>query len=414
MQLKTILNYVEKHSSFVYGDARREGNALIVPVRPRRNGKPECSGCGRRCGTYDTAQEPRRFQFVPLWGIPVMLEYLMRRANCPSCGVKVERVPWAQGKSPVTNSFAYFLAAWAKHLNWKQTAAIFNTSWESVYRAVQLVVAWGLAHRDLRGIRSIGVDEVMWHRGHKYLTVVYEIASGRRRLLWIGQERKEKTLRSFFKWFGKQRSRRLQFICSDMWRPYLKVIAEKADNAVHVLDRFHIAAKMNKAIDLVRATEVKQLKANGYEPILKRKRWLLVKRPENLTKKQASSMRELLQYNLRTVKAYLLKEDFQRLWTYVSPTWAGRFLDQWCRGVMRTRIDPMKGFAKSMRNHRELILNWFHARGEISAGSVEGMNNKLKLTIRKAYGFRTFKATEVALYHALGKLPEPPGTHRFF
>jgi transposase len=140
---------------------------------------------------------------------------------------------------------------------------------------------------------------------------------------------------------------------------------------------------------------------------------VIIKRPQNLTAKQASSLRDLLQYNLRTVKAYLLKEEFQRLWTYVSPTWAGKFLDQWCRTVMRTRIEPMKKMARSLRNHRELILNWFRARGEVSSGAVEGMNNKLKLTVRKAYGYRTFRATEVALYHALGDLPEPPVTHRF-
>lgn len=413
MQLKTILNRVEKHSSFVYGHARFEGGVLVVPVRPRANGRPECSSCRRRCGIHDTARKPRLFQFVPLWGIPVLLEYSMRRVNCSRCGVKVERVPWAEGKSPVTTSFACFLAKWAKRLSWKETAEAFQTSWECVFRAVQMVVAWGLAHRELRGIRAIGVDEVMWHRGHKYLTVVYEIANGRRRLLWVGRERTEETIRSFFDWFGKRRSGRLEFVCSDMWQPYLKLIAEKAGRAIHVLDRFHIAANLNKAIDEVRAKEVKQLKADGYEPILKRKRWLLVKRPKNLTKKQASSLRVLLQYNLRSVKAYLLKEELQRLWTYVSPTWAGKFLDQWCCGVMRTRIEPMKKFARSMRSHRELILNWFRARGEVSAGAVEGMNNKLKLTIRKAYGFRTFKATEVALYHALGRLPEPPQTHRF-
>lgn len=343
----------------------------------------------------------------------MLFEYAMRRANCPRCGVKVERVPWAEGKSPFTTSFAYFLAGWAKRLSWKETAEAFQTSWECVFRAVRMVVAWGLAHRDLRGIRAIGVDEVMWHRGHKYLTVVYEIANARRRLLWIGKERTEETIRSFFDWFGKRRSNRLKFICSDMWQPFLKLIAEKAGRAVHVLDRFHIVANLNKAIDLVRAKEVKRLKADGYEPILKRMRWILVKRPENLTKKQASSLRELLQFNLRSVKAYLLKEEFQRLWTYVSPTWAGKFLDQWCRCVMRTRIEPMKKFARSIRSHRELILNWFRARGEISTGVVEGMNNKLKLTLRKAYGFRTFEATEVALYHALGHLPEPPTPHRF-
>lgn len=412
MQLKTILNRVEKHSSFVYGDPWFDDAGLIVPIRPRANGRAVCSGCGSRRGTYDTAREARQFQFVPLWGIAVFFLYAMRRVNCPTCGVKVEKVPWAEGKSPITTSFAWFLARWAKRLSWKETAEAFQTSWETVFRAVQMAVSWGLAHRDLRGITAIGVDEVLWHRGHKYLTVVYEIANGRRRLLWVGKERTEATFRSFFDWFG-DRAQDLEYVCSDMWRPYLKMIAEKASQAIHVLDRFHIMANMSKAIDNVRAEEAKKLKADGYEPHLKRKRWLLLKRPENLTEKQALSLRDLLQYNLRSVKAYLLKEEFQRLWDYVSPTWAGKFLDQWCRTVMRTRLEPMKKVARSLREHRELILNWFRARGEISAGIVEGLNNKLKLTLRKAYGFRTFEAAQTALYHALGDLPEPEDTHRF-
>ncbi|MCP5069465.1 MAG: ISL3 family transposase [bacterium] len=412
MQLKTILNRVERHSSFVYGQPKFEGNELIIPVRPRANGRVCCSGCGRRCGIYDTSREPRRFQFVPLWGIRVWFEYAMRRANCPRCGVKVERVPWAEGKSPVTTSFATFLASWAKRMSWQEVARTFQTTWECVFRSVQMIVAWGLAHRDLSDVESIGVDEILWHRGHKYLTVVYEIAAGRRRLLWVGEERKEETLRKFFDWFGG-RAAGLKFVCSDMWKPYLTVIKERAAQAVHVLDRYHIVANLNKAVDLVRAKEVKRLKADGYQPILKRSRWLFLKRPENLTDKQSSNLGDLLQYNLRTVKAYLLAREFQRLWQYVSPTWAGKFLDQWCRNVMRTRLDPMKDIARSMRRHRPLILNWFRARGEISAGAVEGLNNKAKVTFRKSYGFRTFSVAETALYHTLGKLPEPDDTHRF-
>ncbi|MBL7009438.1 MAG: ISL3 family transposase [Planctomycetes bacterium] len=412
MQLKTILNRIEKHPSFVYGDPIFEGDALVVSIRPRANSRAVCSGCGQRRGMYDTAREPRRFQFVPLWGISVFFLYTMRRVNCPACGVKVESVPWAEGKSPITTSLAWFLAHWAKRMSWKEVADAFQTSWESVFRAVKIAVTWGLANRDLGSVEAIGVDEVLWHRGHKYLTVVYEIGPGCKRLLWVGEERKEKTIRAFFDWFGA-RAKKLKYVCSDMWKPYLKVIAEKASGAIHVLDRFHIMANISKAIDEIRAKEAKQLKADGYEPVLKKSRWLLLKRPENLTARQATSMKVLLQYNLRSVKAYLLKEEFQRLWDYDSPAWAGKFLDQWCRMVMRTGLDPMKKVARSLRSHRTLILNWFRDRGVISAGAVEGLNNKLKLTTRRAYGFRTFKAAETALYHAMGGLPEPERTHRF-
>ena len=278
---------------------------------------------------------------------------------------------------------------------------------------MERVVTWGLAHRDLTGLTAIGIDELQWQRGHTYLTLVYQIDAGCKRLLWLGQDRKVKTLLRFFRWLGKDRSAALRFICSDLWKPYLRVVAKKAGHACHILDRFHIMAHLNKAIDEVRAQEARALKAQGYEPVLTQTRWLLLKRPENLTEKQQPRLAELLRYNLRAVRSYLLREDFQFFWTYVSPYWAGQFLDRWCTRTMRSRIDPMKKVAQMLRTHRVLLLNWFRAKGAFSSGVVEGFNNKAKLTTRKAFGFRTFRAVEVALYHTLGALPQPETTHRF-
>jgi transposase len=123
---------------------------------------------------------------------------------------------------------------------------------------------------------------------------------------------------------------------------------------------------------------------------------------------------EVLKYNLQSVRSYLHKGEFQRFWEYRRPQWAGRFLDEWCTRVLRSRIEPMKKVARMLRSHRELLLNWFRAKGTISAGIVEGLNNKVKLTMRKSYGFRTSEAVEIALYHNLAKLPEPEFTHRFW
>jgi hypothetical protein len=127
--------------------------------------------------------------------------------------------------------------------------------------------------------------------------------------------------------------------------------------------------------------------SQGRAPVLKKSRWLLLKREENLKTEQRFRLRDLLRYNLKTVRAYLLKEAFQQLWDYNSPTWAGKFLDDWCRQVMRSRIEPMKKIARSMRQHRELILNYFRAQKLLSSGVVEGLNNKAKVTMRKSYGF---------------------------
>jgi transposase len=257
------------------------------------------------------------------------------------------------------------------------------------------------------------VDEIAWSKGHNYLTLVYQIDAGNTRLLWIGKERTIKTLLRFFRFFGKSRSQELRYVCSDMWQPYLKVIKKKAGQAIDILDRFHIVAKLNKAIDEVRAGEHRQMKKDGYEPILTNSRWCLLKRPENLTEKQEAKLKDLLQYNLRSVRAYLLKEDFNGFWDYVSPTWAGKFLDRWCTRTMRSKIEPMKKVAKTLRKHKPLILNWFRAKKAFSSGVVEGLNNKAKVTTRKSYGFRTVRCAEIALYHALGNLPTPPVAHRF-
>nr|WP_010584098.1 ISL3 family transposase [Schlesneria paludicola] len=232
--------------------------------------------------------------------------------------------------------------------------------------------------------------------------------------MWIGRERTEVSLTKLFRILPDDVRQGIQFVCSDMWKPYLKVIAEQANNAVHVLDRFHLMVHFNKALDEVRANEARQLKRDGYEPVLKHSRWCLLKRPANLPPKQVVKLAELMKYNLRSVRSHLLREEFQRFWEYASAGWAGKFLDEWCVRTMRSRLESMKRVARMLRNHRNLILNWFRARGAISTGVVEGFNNKAKLTTKKAYGFRVYEAIEIALYHQLGKLPEPELTHSFW
>lgn len=417
MHLKSILNFVQPHQGFVYGAVRwrnqGQRRVLDIEIRPRKSRRPVCSGCGKQGPTYDTLSV-RRFEFVPMWGIVVFFLYAMRRVNCPVCGVKVERVPWAEGKNHLTTTYAWFLARWAKRLSWKEVADAFQTKWDNVFRSVKMAVAWGLAHRDLDNVTAIGIDEICWKKkGEKFLTLVYQIDAGCKRLLWVGKDRTRKTLESFFQEFGPQRSSTLCYVCTDMWKPYLQVVAKMAGQALNILDRFHIMSHMNKAIDKVRATEARTLKAQGKEPVLKNSRWCLLKRPENRTDKQTVKLKELLTINLKTVRAYLLKEDFQRFWGYKSAGWAGKFLDEWCKRTMRSRIDPMKKIARMLRSHRGLILNWFHAKEQIALGAVEGLNNKAKVTTKKAYGFKSFEVIKIALYHTLGNLPEPAVIHKF-
>lgn len=313
----------------------------------------------------------------------------------------------------MTIAMQVFIARWARRLSWKEVAEIFWVSWDGVFRAVESVVRYGLEHRQLEGIEAIGVDEVAYQKGHRYLTLVYQIDEGFRRLLHVSEGRTAKSLLRFFRMLGRERAASIRYVCSDMWRAYLKVIRKKLPEAIHILDRYHIVANLNKALDQIRAAEAKRLKSDGYEPHLTHTRWCFLKRPENLTKKQRLKLKDVVQYDLRTVRGYLKVQAFQMLWTYTSPAWAAKFLDAWCSDVMRSRLEPLKRVARSLREHRPLILNWFVAKKQYNSGIVEGLNANVKLRFRKAYGFRTFEAAEVALYHQLGRLPEPEVAHRF-
>ena len=415
IRLITLLNHCQHFSGFVYVKARllASSQTIEIDVRPRRGSNPVCSGCHQRAPAYDHLGL-RRFEFVPMWGFIVLLLYRMRRVDCRDCGVRVEELPWAIGKHQLTKAHMLFLAHWARKLSWKETAQSFRSSCDKVCQAVEYVVGWGLEHRTLGPILAIGVDEIQYADGHKYLTLVYQIEKECTRLLWIGKERTVESFEQFFTVIGQPTAEKIAFVCSDMWPAYLRVIRERCSQALHILDRFHIVAKMNDALDDVRAAEARRLAQDGYEPVLTKTRWCVLKRRSNLTDKQRFRLRDLLRYNPKTVRAYLQKEDFQQFWQYESPTWAGKFLDDWCRQVMRSRIQPMKKIAKTLRRHRELLLNYFRAKKQISGGVIEGLNNKAKLTMRKSYGFRTFRILELALYHALAKLPEPPATHRFY
>jgi transposase len=417
MRIRTILNRCHYLKSFVYEKEQMEivtgQEALVVEVVPRKNGQVICSGCGGSASGYDRGSQPRLFSFVPMWGYPVYLRYVMRRVDCPDCGVKVEQVPWSQGKSPRTRAYEVFLARWARRLSWQEVARVFHTSWEQVYRSVESVVDYGLSHRSLDDIEAIGVDEVQYRRGHQYLTVVYQLDSGCRRLLYVGKKRTVRSLLGFFRLLGDRRCAGLKYVCSDMWKPYLKVIKKKAPQALHILDRFHIVMLLNKAVDEVRRQETQRLKRDGYEEVLTHSRYCFLKNESNLTDRQAMKLDELLQYDLKSVRAYLLKESFQGFWQYSSPYWAERFLQLWCTRAMRSKLEPMKKFVKTVRRHQPLMMNWFKAKKAFSSGIVEGLNRKINLVTRKAYGYRSYDVLKIALFHTLGDLPEPELTHSF-
>lgn len=419
LEVKTILNRIQHFAGFVYKEVRLRASRgklrIEVRIEPHQGRRGKCSECRRPAPGYDRLPE-RGWLFVPLWGIVTWFLYAPRRVQCPEHGVVVEHIPWSEGKRPITKAMMGFLARWARHLSWRQTARSFQTSWEAVYRSVDWFVQWGLARRKLEGIQAIGIDEIHWGKGKRadnFLTVIYQIDSHCRRLLWVGRRRTQATLRQGLGVLGPAVVNGLRFVCSDMWRAYLKVIALKAPQALHVLDRFHITMHLNQAVDQVRRAESGRLRGHPVADKLKRMRWKLLRRGSRVRGRAKQRLCGLLQTKLATGRAWMLKETFQDFWRYRGLNWAAAFLDVWCTRALRSRIEPMKKVARMLRNHEELLLNWFRAKGEISSGAVEGLNNKIRVVTRRSYGFRTFDAMEIALYHTLGRLPEPETTHRF-
>ena len=423
LEVKTVLNAIQHFVGFVYQDIRlrrdRKGRARGMEITVEAHGgiRPKCSRCLQPAPGYDRLAQ-RSWLFVPLWGIKTKFVYPPRRVQCAEHGVVVEHIPWSEGKRPVTRAMMGFLARWARRLSWQETAQVFRASWEAVHRSVEWFVQWGLAHRRLEGVEAIGVDELHWGRGQRadsFLSVIYQIDPHCRRLLWVGRRRTEATLRRGLAALGPAVVSQLKFVCSDMWQPYLNVIAAKAGQVLHVLDRFHITGHLNQAVDQVRRAESARLSrsGSGLARRLKHMRWQLLRRGSRVRGHARTKLNALLASKLATARAWNLKDCFEYFWHYKSCLWAGAFLDYWCAWAMRSRLEPMQKVARMLRTHEALILNWFQAKGELSCAAVEGLNNKIRVVTRRSYGFRTYEAMELALYHSLGRLPEPELTHKF-
>jgi len=380
---------------------------LIVWLSPDGRFKPICSQCKAKGPGYDTLKE-RRWKHVPLWGIPVVLVYAPRRIACANCGVKVEAIPWTQGKSPLSFPLSMVLATWAKLVAWQVVGQLFGFHWNTVRKAVRDVVDYGLEHRDMDKILYIGIDEISRRRGHIYHTQVYDLDE--KRLLWTGQDRSSATLHAFFDFLGKERCEQIQAVCCDMWAPYADVIKARLPNALLVFDKFHIVRHLIDAVDTVRKREARDLKAEDPD-LLKKSRYIWLKNPWNLTEDQRARLSDLEKLNLKINRAYLLKEAFRRFWEYSSPAWAKKYLDQWFWWATHSRLEPIRKFAWMIRRHQDDILNYFKCR--IDNGAVEALNNKAKAISHRAFGYRTAQTFSLALYHGMGKLPLPQLTHKF-
>jgi len=331
----------------------------------------------------------------------LVLVYAPVRVRCRRCGVRVEAVPWADRWQRITKALALALARLAKMLSWKETAGHYAVDWKTVAAAVKTAVERGLKLRRWKPLHILGIDEVSRRKGQRYLTLVYDLE--RNRLVWAGENRDADTMRRFFDWLGPRKARSVVIVCCDMWAVYVAAVRERLPKACLVFDRFHVVQHLNRAVDDVRRATWRKLQ-DDEKAAFKQTRWLWLKNPWNLRSDEKKRLSALCgRINQPIVRGYYLKEAFQRFWDYRVEGWARPYLQQWLWWASHSRLDPFVRFARMIREHLDGILLWTKLR--IPNSALEGMNNKVKVVSRRAYGYRKVETYITAIWHGCGDLP---------
>jgi transposase len=381
-------------------EVREEGDRLVAEIEWMGSRKLTYGNCSRRTRKIHSVRPVREWRDLRVRGQDLVLRYSPRRVRCPACGPRVEHIPWAHKWQRVTRGLSLVLAELSRKLSWRETAVHFGVDWKTVAAAVKRAVVWGLKHRVWKPLHVIGIDEVSRRKGHRYLTLVYDLV--RRQLVWVGEGRDATTMEKFFAWLGPRRGRATQVVCCDMWAIYLDAVRKHLCRAIVVFDRFHVVQHLNRAIDDVRRQTWRQLRGEE-RAAFKKTRWLWLKNPWNLQSKERRRLSALCQKNQPIVRAYYLKEAFQRFWDYCREGWARPYLKQWLWWASHSRLQPFVDFARMIRQHRDGILAW--TRLHVSNGALEGLNNKVKAVSHRAYGFRNTDTFITAIWHSCGNLP---------
>lgn len=358
----------------------------VVRLRPVLGRERECSGCGARCVAIHDCEE-RRVRDLPIFEIPVELIVPRIRVACPNCGAKVERLGWLEGYSRVTQRLANSAARMCQVMSIRHVGRFYRLAWTTVKRIDFRHLQRELGAVELGEVTVIGMDEFAIQKGHRYATVVVE--PSRKRVLWVGRGRGREDVRPFFELLGPAGCARVQAAVMDMNAGYAEEVRARCPQADIVYDLFHVVAKYGReVIDRVRVDEANRLRQDRpARQLVKGSRWLLLRNRENVTQEgDRIRLRDLLAANRALFTVYVLKDDLKALWDYRRPGYALRFWQQWYRRAMRSRIAPLKAFARRLKPYLPGILA--HCRWPLGTNLIEGINNKIKVIKRMAYGFR--------------------------
>ena len=368
---------------------------LVIELRAKPGVPKRCSRCGEIVlEVHDVA--PRRVRDLPLLERDTWLIVPRARLRCPRCGPTVEAVPWLDRYQRMTKRLAEKIAGLAQVLPIKHVAAWFGVSWDTVKQIDQRALLARLGPVDLSTVRRIAIDEFAMHRGHQYATIVVDVET--RRVVWVHRGRDGDALAGFFALLGAEGCARLEAVVLDLWRPYLKAVRTHCPHAAIVYDLFHAVARYaTDVLDRVRLDETNRLQrpqryhhrvnAEVTRRVIKGARWLLLRNRDHLpTPADRLRLEELLAANHALFISYVLKDDLKQLWQHRDPGAARAAWEDWYARAMASDLPPLMRFARWLNFAAEYIVN--HARYPLHTGLLEGMNNKIKVLKRMAYGYR--------------------------
>ena len=348
--------------------------------------KTVCKECGRaHFGWYD--RTTRRVRDLSSGNMRVYLEFEVRRLLCRCCGkVKRERLDFLADNPFYTKRFAWFVGRRCRISTIKDVAEELNLDWHTVKELDKQYMRAQLVKAGTPGPKAIGIDEISIRKGHTYRIVVSDLI--RRRPIWFGgTDRSQASMALFYGWLGQRKTRGIRLAVMDMWKPFRNATAEHAPQAAILFDKFHIMSHLGGALDMVRKAEYARLSGKDRR-FIKGQKYTLLSNRENLTLEGKKSLKLLLAANKRLNTAYVLKESFGQLWGYRSEVWARRFFDNWRASLKWQRLKPYEKFAQMIDRHWDGIAAYCKPENKVSLGFVEGLNNKIRVIQRRAYGLR--------------------------
>jgi transposase len=408
VRFTTVLKALVGCEQAVPEDAWFEENTqvIVVAVRPRSRARRRCGICRARCPRFDAGAGRRRWRHLDAAGLKLYLEADAPRVTCRRHGVVVAAVPWARHDAGHTRDFDQQVTWMATECSKSATAQIIRTAWRTVGAIITRHQAEADAGLDrLAGLRRIGIDEISYRRGQKYMTVVVDHTT--RRVVWMADGHGKDVLRSFFDALGDERALRLTHISADGAEWIADVVAERASNAVRAMDPFHVVAWATDALDAERRDAWNRARHQAADPELARRlkhsRHALWKNPEDLTTRQQAKLAWIAANDPRLHRAYLLKEGLRTIYRIAADEGAEaavQALDRWLSWAVRCRIPAFVELARKLRRHYDAIL---HAIVEkLSNGLIESTNTKTRLIIRRGFGFRTAEAIIALVMLCLG------------